>query len=198
MRDSSPSSLGHFSRWRRRVLRPWVVVASILVVVQSITITPPIVVRYVDADLGVPIASLPVTVVWRLDAGHLAGSLPSTVLKMRRLTTDPDGDVRIGLAVMLHAPNFPFGLNYRRASSLPTLYVVDQRYEARITANDPYDWKRPAPISVLSLQRTSVDGTTVALSSQMQGDADVLRSIARSALHRAETTCPRRWLCQED
>lgn len=172
-------------------------------VVQSITITPPIVVRYVDADSGAAIARLPVTVVWRLDAMHPAGSLPSAVLEVRRLTTDQDGDLRIGFAAMLHAPTFPFGPNYRRASSLPTLYVVDERYAARITANDAYDLKRTAPFSFLTLQRTSIDGATVVLSRESQEtgaarDHEHMRHLALGEIHQAERGCLHRWLCQED
>jgi hypothetical protein len=145
-----------------------------------------------------------VTAVWRLHFSHPGGSVPSSVLKVQRRATGLDGAVRVGLAVMLHAPNFPFGLNMRRASSLPTLYAVDERYEARLIANNPFDPERPAPLSVLSLQRTSIDGSTTALSLESQGDAEVrrnrrdMRSIALSDLHQAETSCRRRWLCQED
>lgn len=197
----SPASNVH-ARWRR--FRSWLLTVGTVVAVQSITITPPITVRFVEAESGSPISQLPVTAVWRLDLTHPGGSVPSSVLKVQRLATGPDGAVRVGLALMLHAPNFPFGLNMRRASSLPKLYVVDERYEARLIANDPFDPERPAPFSVLSLQRTSINGSTTALSLELQGDAQVrrnrkhMRSIALSDLHQAEISCGRRWLCQED
>jgi hypothetical protein len=52
---------------QRRWLR-WLAPIVAFVIVQSVTITPAIRVRYVDAASSAPITGLPVTAVWRLMA----------------------------------------------------------------------------------------------------------------------------------
>lgn len=188
-----PEILSRLRQWR--VWR-WLALIGVAVCVQSITITPPATVKFVDAESGTPLPDLPVTAVWNLVATNLAGSLPSTILKVRHLETDRAGEINLGLAVTLHAPTLPFSVNLRQARFLPALYVVDERHEARRIANNPFDRQRPAPISVLSLQRSSINGTTVHLSRESR-DVD-MRFLFLSAIRQAEALCRQRWLCQED
>lgn len=192
------------SRWRSP---PWWLVAiAVFVALQSVTVTLPVTVTYVDDAAGEAIEKLPVVAVWNLHATHVAGSLPSTVLKVSRLHTDQKGQVKLGLAVMIHAPVFPFGLDLRRASSLPAVYVVDERYGARVIADNAYDPQHPSPPSFLSLQLTSIDDATVRISAisatEPTGDArrdgERFRNLLLNDIHSADFLCGQRWLCQED
>lgn len=186
------------SRPRRSRLWRWSLIVGIVIGVQSVTITPPVTVRFVDAQSEAPLVRLPVTAVWNLVSTNLAGSLPSTTLKVRQLQTDQAGTIKLGPAVMLHAPTLPFSWNLRQARFLPALYVVDERYRARRIANIAYDPRQPAPLSVLSLQRTSINGTTVPLVRAGESDDVDMRFMFLSDIRHADELCRQRWLCQED
>jgi hypothetical protein len=178
-----PSNVRSRVRWSP--VQRWLGFIGLLACVQSITITPPVTVKFVDAGSRTPVPGLPVTAVWNLIATNPAGSTPSTILKVRHLQSDQAGEINLGLTV-----------NLRESRFLPALYVVDERYGARRIANDPFDRQRPAPISALSLQRSSIDGTTVHLSRE-SGDID-MRFLFLSESRRADEFCRQRWLCQED
>lgn len=186
----------------------WRWVAAVLgaaLAIQSITITAPIDLSFVDADSRVPVVGLQMLAVWRLHAATAGGASASSVLKVQRLLTDSRGRVHVNATAMLHAPLVPFGFGVRDARTLPVLYVIDERNEPRQLGHDAFNLRDPPPRSFLSLQRTSIHGDTVLLRSiaratdelgrrEIEDHRDALRFNVDSAY----AGCSKRWLCQGD
>jgi len=137
-----------------------------LLILQSVTITFPIEVQFVDEDTGEPLAGLPVTAVWELDAVTLAGSHPTDAIGVREYVTDAQGRVRVEAAFMLHTPILPFDFLMRSPESLPALIVTDERVYPRAFTNDILSERERAPLSVFSFRRTSLDGDVLQLRSR--------------------------------
>jgi hypothetical protein len=157
--------------------RRWLIVlGSIagLAIIQSVTFTPGVEVRYVNDVTGAPISKMKVTAVWHLYAGTPAGANKSRVLKVFSVETGPDGNAHIPAALMLHPPVFPFGMNFRQIYALPVLYANDSRYSSDIRMGS--SWDDAPSFSFLTFQKTSVDETTVKLARQSipmnQSDVD--------------------------
>jgi hypothetical protein len=89
---------------RRSMLRGCLYSIVLFAILQSITVTPPLTVCCVDKKTNLPVAGLQVVGVWRLHATTLAGDLQSSVLKVQPATTDEQGHIRLGTAVMVHQP----------------------------------------------------------------------------------------------
>ncbi|HEX7013565.1 MAG TPA: hypothetical protein VF161_12495 [Steroidobacteraceae bacterium] len=166
-----PAPLAKRSRWRRAAL--WLGPLLTLLVLQSVTITFPIEVQFVDEDSGEPLADLPVTAVWELDAVTLAGSHPTDAIGVREYVTDEQGRLRVEAAFMLHTPILPFDFLMRSPESLPALIVTDERVYPRAFTNDIANERERAPLSVFSFRRSSLDGDILPLRTRAIGpDAD--------------------------
>jgi hypothetical protein len=167
-----------------------------LAIIQSVTFTPAVEVRYVDKESGAPIDGLTVTSVWHLHAITPAGSLNSRVLRVQALKTDADGSVRIPAVVMFHPPAFPFGLDVREIDALPVLYISDQRYPD-IAAGSR--WDNSPSFSLLLFQKTSIDETIVKLTNveaHPSRDREDGRNLIAALVRQAYASCGRSTFCR--
>jgi hypothetical protein len=193
------------SRWRWAAL--WLGPLLALLVLQSVTITFPIEVQFVDEDSGEPLADLPVTAVWELDAVTLAGSHPTDAIGVREYVTDAQGRVRVEAAFMLHTPILPFDFLMRSPESLPALIVTDERVYPRAFTNDIASERERAPLSVFSFRRSSLDGDMLRLptlasrppeSAQQKRQIGDVRSGLEMDVSHARHWCRKHWFCHDD
>jgi hypothetical protein len=179
--------------------RKWWLLGVLLaaVAIQSVTITPAVRLHYVSADSSAPIEALPVVAVWRLRSGNLGGSLDAGVIRIAEARTDEQGDVRIGAAVMLHVPVFPFSPLYRDVEYLPVVFADDGRYEAIIAASGLRPRAGAVATSFLSYQQAALDGEILRLKqSRNSGDAGH-RDRVRQEIQQAHFSCRQSRICNE-
>ena len=188
--------------WRIRsrggkLWRAWLFAFVLAIVVQSVTITPSMRLRYLTSS-GVPIEGLTVVSVWQLRVGTLAGSQGSGAIRVLHARTDREGSVQIGAAVMLHPPVFPFGLTYRDIKYLPMVFAEDARYEALITASGLRPQPGRASRSLLSFQQAALDGETLRMTPSTGGRTDLEdREMVRQQIEQALFACRASWFCRE-
>lgn len=167
------------------------------VAIQSITFTPGVRLRYVSVDTGIPIEGLVVVAVWQLRAGNVAGSLGAGVLRVHTTSTDQQGDVRIGAAVMVHAPVFPFSPLYREIRYLPVVLADDERYESNVAASGLRPSPESVPKAVLSYQRAALDGEILRLSRSGNPASAYHREMVSQRIQQAYFACRQSWVCRE-
>jgi hypothetical protein len=168
-----------------------------LAIIQSVTFTPAVEVRYVEDATGAPIDGITVTAVWHLYAATPAGSLNSRVLKVHATKTNTEGTVHVPASLMFHPPVFPFGLNVRDINALPILYLNDRRFLSDAAAGS--HWDDAFSLSMLTLQKTSIDETTVKLVSsgvQPTRNDEVSEELIDSSVRQARASCRRSRFCQ--
>lgn len=189
---------------QRRRRRWWLIVPMGVLIALAVTVTPPLDVKFVDARSGTPIRGLQIMAVWRLYSGSPAGPHEASVLKVERLTSADDGSVHLEFTALLHAPVFPLGFGFRDTGALPVLYVVDERYEPRRVGNDRFNISEPPPVSLLSLQRSSIDGDTVhvtlmsdVMDPARRRDIEDARSVHGREVVQAVARCRKQLICSD-
>lgn len=192
--------------WGRRSA-PWLAPLLALIIMQSVTITFPIDVQFVEEESGEPLAGLHVTALWLLDSVTLAGSNPADAIRVRDYVTDQQGRIRVERALMLHTPVLPFDLLTRSPDSLPSLIVTDERVYPRAFFNEADRQGEDAPISVFSLQRSSLDEDILRLPTlarrppanrQQELAVKDTRRMLESEVDNARWWCSKHWFCHDD
>jgi hypothetical protein len=172
-----------------------------LAIIQSVTFTPAVEVRYVEDATGAPIDGMTVTAVWRFYAVGLIDRLPTRVLKVQSVQTNSEGTAYVPPSLMFHPPVFPFSLSSRQIDALPVLFVNEARYRPH-AAVAGYEQREPS-ITLLTLQKTSIDETTVRLirlhsipSTREKADLDFVRREVDDKVDDALDYCRKSRLCQ--
>lgn len=193
------------SRRRTRSIVVWTIVAVLLVVavVQSVTITPSIHGRILDAQ-GRPLGGVAVAALWEVDAATLEGARADGTVRIAETVSDSKGAFSFGAARIVHAPLMPFSWRLRSDSAMPRLVIVHEQHSLRVATNDIYGLEGPGhSAGFLSIRSSSLENAMVQLSPLPNSrDADAvqqyphaLRMASRDIEH-ANFQCARSVFCQ--